>query len=151
MQRNIRIALLSCFLSATSFSQDISSDARLRAVEEEVMKRRKLLEAAQGERGIVFAPLKHQESWFSIPREVKVEDSPLVTCGQLFASLTRCEVMVSGRVAQKRISVSTEPMVSDRAAEIFRRAIESQGVVVLSIGTRILALVDKSDVAAPKG
>ena len=124
-----------------------SDDAtRLRRVEEEVAKRRKLLEGAIGERGIVFAPYKYDETWYAGVRELVIDDSALATCGQLFANYARKEVMVSGRVIQKKITVRASKVRGHEGLALIRSALEAQGIAIVPVGSRSLALIDAAEV-----
>jgi len=95
--------------------------------------------------GIVVAPLAYPDSWFAEPPELKIENISLLLCGQTFATLARKEVMISGRVVKKKISVTTGSVSSEKALDAFRRALESRGITIVSVGTRILAPVDTAD------
>ena len=93
-----------------------------------------------GERGIVVAPLTCPENWYAQPRELKIENS-LMYCAQTFATLARKEIMISGQVVRKKITITTEKLSSENALQALRRAIEAQGIAIVPIEGGILALV----------
>jgi hypothetical protein len=107
--------------------------------------RRKAREDAQGGSGLVVAPIAYPDIWFAQPRELKLDGVSLVLCGQTFATLVRKEVMISGRIAKKKITVSIGSVSSEKALDAFRRAIESQGIAIVPVGSRVLALVDATE------
>ncbi|MEO6246188.1 MAG: hypothetical protein ABIQ12_12210 [Opitutaceae bacterium] len=146
--RQILFSALAVMSAALNKAEEPASKSRLQQVQEEVQQRRKMLENAQGESGMVVAPLAYPESWFAEPRDLKIENTSLVLCGQAFATLARKEVMISGRVVKRKITLITDSVSSERRLEAFRRALESQGIAIVHLGPRILALVDAAD--APK-
>jgi hypothetical protein len=97
-------------------------------------------EPTPGERGIVVAPLTCPEAWYNQSRELRIENS-LMYCAQTFATLSRKEVMISGQVVRKKITITTDTMSSENALKSLRSAIEAQGIAVIPINERILALV----------
>ena len=127
-------------------AQQSDDAARMRRVEEEVAKRRKLFEGAIGERGMVFTPYKYDEIWYAEVRELVIDDRAIATCGQLFATYARKEVMVSGRVIQKRITVPASKVRGDEGSALIRSALEAQGIAIVSVGSRSLALIDAAEV-----
>ena len=145
-----RSVLISTILVAgvtVAFAQE-STSKTLQQVQEQLEARRKLREDAQGNRGIVFTPIANPDGWFKEPRELKLDGVSLISCGETFATLARKEVMISGRVAKKMITVSTGSVSSDEAFKAFCRAIEGQKIGIIPVGDRILVLVDSAD--APK-
>lgn len=97
-------------------------------------------EPMPGDRGIVVAPLACPDNWYAQSRELKVENS-LMYCAQTFATLSRKEIMISGHVVRKKITVTTERVSSENALKALRCAIEAQGVTIIPIEDGILALV----------
>ena len=100
-------------------------------------------EPMHGDRGIVVAP----DNWYAQPRELKVENS-LMYCAQTFATLARKEIMISGQVVRKKITVRTEIVSSENALQALRRAIEAQGISIIPIENGILALVSETSLPA---
>ena len=94
----------------------------------------------QGERGIVVAPLTCPENWYAQPRELKIENS-VMYCAQTFATLARKEIMISGQVVRKKITITTEKLSSENALQALRRAIEAEGIAIVPIEGGVLALV----------
>jgi hypothetical protein len=128
-------------------AQNSDDAGRLRRVEEEVAKRRRLLEAAIGERGIVFAPYKYDDAWYATARDLVVADAALATCGQLFANYARKEVMVSGRVIQRKITLRAAKVRGVEGLALLRSALEAKGIAILPVGSRSLALIDAAEAA----
>jgi hypothetical protein len=138
-------SVLVAVFAGIAAAHEPASKPRMPLVQEEVDMRRKAREDAQGETGMAVAPLAYPDTWFAQPRKLKIEDASLMMCGQMFATLARKEVLMSGRVVKKKITVTTSSVSSGEAFESFRRAIEAQGVVIVPIGTHILVLVDSAD------
>ncbi len=145
MHRSLTAITVLIALALGAPAQEPSPDQRLRQIADEVARRRQIREAAHGERGIVFAPFPHPDAWYRTPRELKISASPLVTCGEMFATLAKREVMISGRVAQKKITLATGLIDGAQAFEVFSAVLEREGIAIVPIGARILALVEKSD------
>lgn len=122
-------------------------DAALKRIQEEVASRRKLRQQALDARGIVFAPTEASAEWLREKRELKIEEIPLGFCGQTFATLTQKEVMVSGRVMKKEITLNLEPVTGEEAQAAFRKALAKHGVAIVPVGAHTLALVAAEDVA----
>jgi type II secretory pathway component GspD/PulD (secretin) len=139
------IGFLVAVCASVAVAQESAPKSRLQQVQEEYEARRKMRENAQGDSGLAVAPLAHPDSWFAEPRELKLEDTSLVLCGQTFATLARKEVMISGRVVKKKITVSTGSVSSEKALEAFRSAIEAQGIAIVPVGAHVLVLVDAAD------
>jgi hypothetical protein len=129
-------------LAAVGLAQD---PPRQQGVFEEVARRQKLREELARQRGVVVAPTMHPDSWFAEPRDFSFGGYPLELCGPMLATLARKEVMISGAVAKKKITVSVGRVTAEKALEAFRIAIADQGIAIVPVGPRILALVDAAD------
>lgn len=148
-RRILRFGLLAIIAICAS-AQDAAPKSRLQRVQEEVEMRRMARDDAQGESGLVVAPLAYPDSWFAQPREWKVDGASLILCGQTFATLARKEVMISGRIAKRKITVSIGSVSSEKALDAFRSAIESQGIAIVPVSSRVLALVDATEIPTKK-
>lgn len=142
-RRLIFVVLAVC--ASVAAAQESDPKRSLQQIQEELAARRTMRENAQGDSGLAVAPLAQPDSWFAEPRELKLEDTSLVLCGQTFATLARKEVMISGRVVKKKITVSTGRVSGEKALEAFRNAIEAQGIAIVPVGAHVLVLVDAAD------
>ena len=125
---------------------EVSEASRLDRIKEELAMRVRIRQKAFGARGAVFAPSEYSESWFATKRELKIDREEIGFCGQTLATLARQEVMVSGRIAKKEISLHIESAASDEALAAFRKALVEHGIAVVPVGAS-LALVDASEVS----
>ena len=126
-------------------AQDAAEKARLERIRDEVAKRRKLLETAHGERGIVFAPYRYDDKWYAEAHDLVIEDAALVTAGQTIATYARKEVMISGRVVQKKITVHAPKVTGEVGLAKLRAALEGQGLALVPVETKSLALIEAAE------
>jgi hypothetical protein len=145
--RVMTLGAVMAFSVAPSRAAEDAETLKLKRIEEEVAKRRKLRESALENRGVAFTPVLVLESWFSEEMDFRIEDQAIGTCCQTFATLARKEVLASSGVVKKRISIAAGRVDGETALRALREAIEAQGVRIVPIGDRILVLVDAADVA----
>eukprot|EP01035_Chromulina_nebulosa_P005811 gene5811-7871_t len=141
----ISIAALMLAMAGGLVAQDATEKARMERIREEVARRRKLLETAHGERGIVFAPYRYEDKWYAEAHDLVIEDMALVTAGQMVATYARKEVMISGRVIQKKITVQAPKVTGDAGWAKLRAALEAQGLVLVPVGSKSLALIEATE------
>ena len=143
--------ILAIFMTVSVTSAaDLSEAEKLKRIEEEVAKRREAREKAVEGRGVVYQPVSIPDSWATGRREITIKDASLSLCGQTFAMLVQKEVMISRRVADRKISISLDSASREEAAAAFERAVEAEGVAVVRVGADILVLVARADVADEK-
>jgi len=123
-----------------------SATNRLDRIKEDIADRRKIRQRAYGARGTVFAPEEFPEGWLKQKRELEIDEEALGFCGQILATLTQKEVMVSGRIAKKEISLYLESATGEEALAAFRKLLEEHGIVIVPVGVHTLALVHASEV-----
>jgi hypothetical protein len=139
----VLFALAVC--GSVAAAQESAPKRSLQQIQEELAARRTMRESAQGDSGLAIAPIAHPDSWFAEPRELKLEGTSLILCGQTFATLARKEVLISGRVVKRKITVSTGSVSSEKALKAFGSAIEAQGIAIVPVGAHVLVLVDAAD------
>jgi len=148
----IAATLFAAMLSVRVFAagdapQGESEALKQKRIEEAVATRRMMHEYALEHSGRAFSPTPQSDSWFKEALDLTLVDEPIGTCAQTFATLARKEVFVSSRVMKKKLSIAASRTNGEKALEIFRTAIEAQGVAIVPIGKSILVLVDASEVA----
>ncbi|PTY07073.1 hypothetical protein DB347_09540 [Opitutaceae bacterium EW11] len=125
----------------------LADDAQdLERVQREVRNRRALREEAMGAAGVARMPLREDPSWYQGPRSFKVESEMIASASQLFATLTKKEVLVSGAVAKRRVTVVLPTATVDQAVSVFTEAFAGQHVKVVAVGDHLLVLADQAEV-----
>jgi len=94
--------------------------------------------------GGVVSPVPCPSEWFAQSLELKI-DAPLLACAGTFATLAQKEVMISSGVARKRIVLTTERVSAERALESFHSVLKREGIAVIPLTERTLALVQEQD------
>jgi len=136
-------------LAVCMFGQSAENDDRMKKIREEISIRRQAREAVAGEQGVVVLPVAYPENWFATPQEISINGREIIYCAPLLASLFNNELMVSARVAKRRIVLAPARFQREEARAKIKEALAAVGVAIVPIGSRITVLVDFED--APKG
>jgi hypothetical protein len=140
------VGLLFAFSAAAALAQDAAPSNELDQVKAAVEMRRKMREDAMGGAGFVAEPLTQPDSWYTTPRELKIENRTVLSVAGTIATLARKEVFISGRVTKRMLTVDAGVVTSDKAFEKVQEALQGQGIAVVPVGNGILFLTDLSDV-----
>ena len=146
---NMRVPVIVVLTILSGFpvhAAEESETSRLDRIKEELATRVRVRQKALGAQGVVFAPHEYSDSWLSTKRELKIDKEAIGFCGQTLATFARKEVMVSGRIAKKEISLYIESATGEEALAAFRKELDDHGIAVVSVGAHTLALVDAAEV-----
>ena len=124
-------------------SLSAESDAdKLERIKGEVRQRRELREQAAGNAGAAYFPIGVSASWFAGPVTLDFEGDAIRSSGQLFATLTKKEVLISAAVAKRSFSLVAEAQTAREAERKLRAAYEQAGIKIIEVGDSILVLAD---------
>lgn len=141
----IRLVFSIFLLASIACAAEISEADKLKGIEEEVAKRKKMRGYVLENTGRVFSPISNADSWFKEEIDLTIKDEAIGVCAQTFATLAKKEVFVSNRVMKRRLSIAAGRVDGDKALAAFREAIDAQGIAIVPVGTSILVLVEATE------
>ena len=110
-----------------------SSERRLDDIQSELKTRRERREDALMSAGVVCVPEFRPTEWYDMKHEIVLENTLVTVCAQLYATLAKKEVMVSGKVAKQRVNIPIQNLGVNEAIVVIRRALADAGVTIYQV------------------
>jgi hypothetical protein len=152
MNSHRRVIVLACVLAAIGNvrAADAAQLAREQAVQAEVDRRRQTRDAGRGLAavGAVFQPV---DETLLMGERIEIRDIMVKDCAPLLSAVMKKEVLMSAKVALKRVSAKTRVVAKADVAEALREALEAAGVALVAVTDSTIALVDAADVPKKPG